>query len=224
MKTIVISLGGSVLLSKEADAAFLQNLVTLLHNHARQNKLFIVVGGGPIAREYIHRARELKVQEHLLDDLGITVTRINAQFLSLLLKKANKEIPHTTKQAQTYSTPIVVMGGTKPGHSTDMVGAELAENLHADLFIIATNVNGIYDKDPRHHKDACQLKEITIDSLISHFGTHWKSAGKNMVIDGPALAIIKRARLPTRVVNGKRLEQLENVLLGKSFDGTTLLV
>jgi uridylate kinase len=105
-----------------------------------------------------------------------------------------------------------------------MVGAEIAEKTNADLFIIATNVDGIFDKDPNKFSDANQLKEVKIDQLIKIYGTKWKSAGKNVVIDGPALEIIKRAELATCIVNGKRLDQLEKALTNQSFDGTKIIV
>jgi len=104
-----------------------------------------------------------------------------------------------------------------------MVGAEIAEKISADLFVIATNVDGIYDKDPNKYDDAKQLKIVKIDELIENHGTKWESAGKNTVIDGPALEIIKQARLTTYVVNGKRLDQLENAMTSRSFDGTKIL-
>ena len=116
------------------------------------------------------------------------------------------------------------MGGTTPGHSTDMVGAELAEKVNADLFIIATNVDGVFDKDPNKYSDAKQLKEVAIDQLIKQFGIDWDSAGKNTAIDGPALGIIKKAKIPTVVVNGKRLDQLEKAITCQSFDGTKIRV
>jgi uridylate kinase len=43
-------------------------------------------------------------------------------------------------------------------------------------------------------------------------------------MDEPALEIIKRAKIPTYIVNGKRLDQLEKALTGQSFDGTKILV
>jgi len=105
------------------------------------------------------------------------------------------------------------------------VGAELAETVQATRFIIATNVDGIYDKDPNKYTDAKQIIKITVDELIKKYGTAWESAGKNIVIDGPALSIIKRAKLKTYVINGKRLDQLEKAIIdNRSFTGTTILV
>ena len=224
MKSIVISIGGSVILSEEADVSFLRKLASLLKKISKQYKIFIIVGGGKIAREYIKLGRELDFDEKTLDSIGIDITRVNAALFTNIISESNKKIPCSTDEAEAMDNPIVVMGGTTPGHSTDMVGAELAEKVGADLFIIATNVDGIYDKDPNKYDDAKQLEKVKIDDLIKNYGTGWESAGKNMVIDGPALEIMKKAKLLTYVVNGKRLDQLENAITGRSFDGTKILV
>lgn len=224
MKSIVISIGGSVILSEEADVSFLRKLASLLKKISKQYKIFIIVGGGKIARDYIKLGRELNFDEKTLDSIGIDITRVNAALFTNIISESNKKIPCSTDEAEAMDNPIVVMGGTTPGHSTDMVGAELAEKVGADLFIIATNVDGIYDKDPNKYDDAKQLEKVKIDDLIKNYGTSWESAGKNMVIDGPALEIMKKAKLLTYVVNGKRLDQLENAITGRSFDGTKILV
>jgi uridylate kinase len=224
MKTVVVSIGGSVVLSDEANVDFLRQLTALLKKISTQYMLYVIVGGGKIARRYIQLGRELGFNEDTLDRIGIDVTRVNARIMAYLLGVSNTEIPHTTDDALMIHTPIVVMGGTDPKHSTDTVGAELAEKTHAIRFVNATNVDGIYDKDPNKFKDAKQLKEIRIDHLIEQYGTKWGTAGKNIFMDEPALDIIKRARIPTFVVNGKRLDQLEKAMLGQPFDGTTILV
>jgi uridylate kinase len=224
MKTVVVSIGGSVVLSDEADAAFLKTLTDLFKKISKEYKLYVIVGGGKIARRYIQLGRELGFDEDTLDLIGIDVTRVNARIIINLIRTSNKEIPHTTDEAMKLDKSIVVMGGTNPHHSTDLVGAELAEKTHAVRFVNATNVDGIYDKDPNTYKDARQLKEVTIDQLITRYGTKWGVAGKNIFMDEPALEIIKRAKLTTYIVNGKRLDQLEKALTGQPFDGTKILV
>ena len=222
MGTVVISLGGSILISDDADTAFLQQLATLLEKISTSYKLYIVVGGGRTARIYINKGRELGFSEEVLDEFGIAITRVNAKMLAQIVTGANIDIPVTTDAAAKLKSDIVVMGGTTPGHSTDLVGAELAEKVSADRYIIATNVDGIYDKDPNKHADAKQFKEIAIDALIQMYGTKWDAAGKNVVIDGPALKIIKQAKLSTFVVNGARLNDLGNALSGSAFKGTVI--
>jgi len=222
MKTIVMSLGGSVILSEEADAQFFKKLIDLLKKLSENYKIFIVVGGGKTARTYIKTGRTMGFDEETLDKIGIDVTRVNAKFLTSIIGTSNKIIPCTTDEAKKMNERIVIMGGTTSGHSTDMVGAELAEKTKASKYIIATNVDGVYDKDPNKHSDAKKLDEISIRQLIKEHGTGWESAGKNTVIDGPALEIISRAKIPTFVLNGKKLDELEKAITGQKFNGTTI--
>ncbi len=224
MESIVISIGGSVILSKEADVDYFKNLKKLLIKFSKNKKFFLIVGGGKTARTYINFGRNFNLKENILDEIGIDITRINAKFLANILSIPNKKIPETTDDAIKFDNPIIIMGGTTPGHSTDMVGAELADKINASKFIIATNVDGVYDKDPNKFKDAKQIKEISIKQLIKKFGVKWSSAGKNIVIDGPALEIIKKGSIPTFVINGKKLEQIDKVISNQEFNGTKIII
>lgn len=224
MNSIVISLGGSVLISDDIDISYFENLKYLLKKLSDQYKIYIIIGGGKTARTYISLGRKLNFKEEALDNFGIEITRVNAKILTNLLDESNKDIPKTTDEASDIDEKIVIMGGTTPGHSTDMVGAELAEKVGATMFIIATNVDGVYDKDPNKFADAKQLREISIDNLIEQYGIDWKSAGKNIVIDGPSLQIIKRAKIPTFVLNGKKLEELKKAINNLDFNGTKIKI
>ena len=224
MDSIVISIGGSVILSDDIGISYFEELAELLKTICKEYKIYIIVGGGKTARTYIKLGRELDLDEQTLDQIGIEITRTNAKLLTNIIYISNKEIPCTTDEAKKIDKPIVIMGGTTPGHSTDMVGAELAEKTNASKYIIATNVDGIYNKDPNIYTDAMQLKVISIDELIKKYGTNWETAGKNVVIDGPSLEIIKRAKIPTFVLNGKKLDQLEKAITNQSFNGTKIKI
>jgi len=222
MDSIVISLGGSVILSEEATKSYFKNLMILLKELSKKFKIYLVIGGGKTARTYIKLGRELNLDEETLDQIGIEITRLNAKLIANIIDISNKYIPQTTDEAMNIKKPVVIMGGTTPGHSTDMVGAELAEKLKATKYIIATNVDGVYDKDPNQFKDAIQLKKISIKQLIQKYGTNWDIAGQNLVIDGPALEIIDRAQIPTFVLNGKKLEELKAAITNQKFNGTII--
>ena len=222
MESIVISLGGSVILSEDATVSYLKNLIDLLKDLTRKYKIYLVIGGGKTARTYIKLGRELNLNEQTLDQIGIEITRLNAKLIANIVDISNKYIPQTTDEAKNITKPVVIMGGTTPGHSTDMVGAELAEKINASKYIIATNVDGVYDKDPNKFKDALQLKEISVKQLIQKYGTKWDTAGQNLVIDGPALEIIDRAHIPTFVLNGKKLEELKKAITDQNFNGTII--
>ncbi len=222
MKSVVVSLGGSVLLADSVDSEFLKKLAQLIERLHQRFRLFIVVGGGNVARSYINRGRLLGFSEEQLDVLGIEVTQINARFLAMLISSTNQVIPKTTDDAVKCSESVVVMGGTSPGHSTDLVGAELAIKAGACRYIVATNVDGVFDKDPNKFSDAKQLAVVSVDDLLTSHGDSWETAGKNMVIDGPALRAIKEGGLNSFVVNGLRLSELEKAIVGMDFDGTMI--
>ncbi len=224
MDSIVISIGGSIVVSDEIEGSYFKKLNDLFQKHSKNEKIYIVVGGGKTARKYIHLGREIGLTEKILDELGIEATRLNAKFLTKVLENTNKEIPKTTDQAKKMVDSIVVMGGTNPGHSTDMVGAELAYKTNAAKYIIATNVDGIYTKDPNKFKDAEKISEIKIEDLVEKYGIDWKSAGKNIVIDGPALKLINKHRIRTFVLNGNNLDEIKNVLSNKKFNGTKIKI
>ena len=217
----MISFGGSVLLSEQADETFYNSLKQLINNYSTTYQLYLVIGGGAPARTYIKKGRHLGLSEKELDQLGIASTRINAQLLSYYLKN-DPAIPQSIDEACTMNQKLIIMGGTSPGHSTDFVGAKLAANCQADCFIIATNVDGVYDKDPNTYPNAKLQKEIAVDTLLSTYGSAWKSAGKNMVIDGPALQLIAEKHIQTYVINGFHLSELDNIINGNSFHGTKL--
>ena len=215
---VVIAFGGSLI---DFDKDYFQKFKRMIEEISKEHRLFIVVGGGRVAREYIRFAREMNLSEEELDVIGIDATRLNARLISHILK-ANREIPKTTDEARNVKSKIVVMGGTTPGHSTDAVAAELAEKIDADLLVIATDVDGIYDKDPKKYQDAKLFREISIDKLIEMCGTEWKRAGENVVIDGPALNIAKKSGYDIIVVNGKKLDNLRRAILKEDFIGTKI--
>jgi len=219
----VISFGGSVLLSEQADALFYDAFKNLIRELSNKYKLYLVIGGGAPARTYIKKGRALGLSEQELDELGIASTRINAQLLSYYFNNKSA-IPQSIDEAVQIKNQLIIMGGTTPGHSTDYVGAQLAFRSQADCFVIATNVDGVYDKDPNTHPNAKLQEQITIDTLLSTYGSTWQSAGKNMVIDGPALQLIAEKQIPTYVINGFHLSELQHILSNTSFHGTKIIL
>ena len=222
MKTIVISLGGSVLFSDNIDVDYFKKLSILLNKFISDYKFYLIIGGGKISRKYIEIGRKLGFNEKTLDEIGINITRINAKILSNIIDNSNKIIPKSINKAIKMDSDITVMGGTKTGHSTDYVGAKLSSEINADKFIIATNVDGVYNKDPNKYKNAKKIEEMDISELINKHGTTWNKAGSNVVIDGPSLKVIYKNKIPTFVLNGRKLEELEKVILNKKFNGTII--
>lgn len=217
---VVLALGGSIIPVEEQEA--IKSIGDLLKKCSRDVDIYVVAGGGKTARNYIKAARYFGAGEKFLDEIGIAATRLNAMLLKAFLCP-EKAIPETIEKAAAMRPPLV-MGGTTPGHSTDAVGAMLASAVKADRFIIATDVDGIYDSDPKKNKDAKKFDSISIKELRKMSPDTWDKAGKSSAIDGIACRIIDEGKISTYVVNGKDLKSLENAIYGREFRGTIIEV
>jgi uridylate kinase len=211
---IVIAIGGSILL-KEYDNKKFEEYAKIINEINKEHEIFIVVGGGRPAREYISVVRDMGLSESICDDIGIQVTRINARLLQLALRDvAYPAIPENFQEALEYSATgkIVIMGGTEPAHSTDAVSSILAEYVDADLVINATSVDGLYDKDPNKFDDAQMFSQVTPDKLLEIVSTNDNKAGTYEFIDKTAIGIIKRSNIKTVIVNGNNPENVRTAI------------
>ena len=221
---IVVAIGGSILL-KEYDCKKFQEYSAILKDLATEHELFVVVGGGKPAREYISVVRDLGAGEAQCDDIGIEVTRINAKLmLSALGDAAYQRVPHNFQEALEFSATgkIIVMGGTEPAHSTDAVSAILAEYIQADKLINLTSVDGMYTKDPNKFDDAELVPEITATDLLEFLSAKDVKAGTYEFFDTTAVQMIKRSNLETVITNGFEPENLLKAVNGETV-GTRVL-
>lgn len=220
---IVVTIGGSILVQDNSYKKF-KEYAEIISQMNTEHKLYVVVGGGKPARDYITMARGLGASEALCDDVGIDVTRLNARLLITALQEAAyPEVPHNFQEALEYSQSgkLVVMGGTEPAHSTDAVGSILAEFIGADLLINATSVDGLYDKDPQKYTGAVKFDEITASDMMDLLSNKGIKAGTYEFFDHTAIGIIKRSKIKTVVVDGNDPENLLKAVYEKI--GTTIL-
>jgi uridylate kinase len=222
---VVISLGGSVLVPGEGDAAYLQTLGALLHRLAGERQLFLVAGGGRPARAYIEAGRSLGLDERSLDEMGIVVTRLNARLLIQALgsdafPRVATDYEEAEKAAETHT--LVVMGGVRVSLTTDGVAAELAEKVEADRIVNATSVDGVYTADPLKDPDASRIDRMSYEELADIAGEPTGLAGPSMVFDPYATRVVTRAGIPLFVVHGRDLASLEGAIVGGDFVGTSI--
>lgn len=221
---IVVAIGGSILL-KDYDSTRFKQYSEILKELTTKHDLFIVVGGGKPARDYISVVRDLGAGEAQCDDIGIEVTRINAKLLlSALGDAAYQRVPHNFQEALEFSASgkIIVMGGTEPAHSTDAVSAILAEYVHADKLINLTSVDGMYTKDPNKYDDAELVSEITATDLLEFLNGKDMKAGTYEFFDTTAVQMIKRSNLETIIANGYEPKNLIKAINGENI-GTRVI-
>jgi uridylate kinase len=224
MKKVVISLGGSILIPSLEDHT-IREYVPVLRKIAKKHRLFVVVGGGGEARRYISIMRELGIDEGTSDEIGILITRLNATMLIAALgEDAYPKVAESHAEAKKFSEhgKIVVMGGITPGQTTDAVAAVLAERVGAAVFINATSVDGIYDKDPNKYKDAVRYDSITAQRLLEIVGQTALGAGSNNVLDIVAARVVERSGIPLIVLDGREPKNLSDAILKGKFRGTVV--
>jgi len=212
---LVYSLGGSILAGRTAQRLSLY--AAALKELAAEHQIFVVVGGGKIAREYIEKARALGASEMFCDLIGINATKLNSSLLVAALgDAAPQEIPDSYALAARLARPgrIVVMGGVAPGQTTDAVAALLAEYVHADRLIIPTSVDGVYTADPERDPSSKKLDSMTPQALAALASQTEMKAGSRSPVDPLAAKIIERSRIPTAIVLGSKIENLKKGALG----------
>ncbi|HTP54342.1 MAG TPA: UMP kinase [Thermoplasmata archaeon] len=224
---VVVSIGGSVLLTGDGDREYLEGLAAMLRRLGRRLPLVVTTGGGRTAREYIGLGRSLGLTEVELDELGIEVTRLHAHLLAARIGPPAPSHPpesvRATVAALRTGSPVV-LGGTEPGHTTDGVAALLAVRLRAARVVNATDVDGVYDRDPRTHPGARRIPSIGWPAFREMVlaGTTGE-AGQNFLFDRLGAELLSRAAIPLRVVAGRALLNLESAIAGRRFSGTTVV-
>jgi uridylate kinase len=222
---IVLRIGGSIIASPVNPTMIASYADLLKRLKAHGHDLAVVVGGGVLAREFIGFAKSLGLDEKAQDDVAISISRVFAQLFSKRLDKAGCEkVPLTVEEAVNCLNEgkVAVMGGLRPGMTTDTVAALIAEKLKADLLVKATDQDGVYDKDPKKHADAVKLDRLTFEELSSVFASDKHEAGIHQIIDPEAVRILKNRRIKVVVVNGFKPENvimaIENKRVGTLID------
>lgn len=217
---LVLRIGGSVVASP-VNTELISKYAELLKTLKEQgHAVAVVVGGGTLAREFITIAKNLGLNEQAQDEIAISVSRVFAQ---LFLKKVGamgcKAVPLTVDEAADCLNKgkISVMGGLKPGMTTDTVAALIAERVNADLLVKATDQDGIYNKDPKKHRDAVKLDHLSFDDLSTVFSESRHKAGIHQIIDPEAVKILKRKRVRLVVVNGFKPENILAAVKGEKI-------
>ncbi len=212
---VVFKIGGH-LLTTESDATEIAEYVKNLKKiHDEGHQVAIVIGGGEDARRYVNIARRLGADEASCDQIGIEVTRLNAElFIQGIGEDAYPTPPRNISELKNAlrTGKIVVLGGLTPGHSTDAVAAIVSEVMKAELLVRLTDVDGVYTDDPKTNPDAKKIDVISAEELLEMSISKRCWAGGYELIDPVAIKIIERSKIPTRIIDGGDPQNLRKVL------------
>jgi uridylate kinase len=221
---IVVRIGGSVV-ANPINTDLMSKYADIIKAVKQQgHEVAVVLGGGALAREFIGIAKNLGLDMNGQDEIAISCSRLFAQlFLKKLADVACNKVAVTLDDAAACLAEgkVVVMGGLKPGITTDTVAALVAERINAELLVKGTDQNGVYDKDPRKYPNAVKLDRLSIEDLAKVFEHNEHKAGIHQIIDPEAIKVLMRKRMRIIVVNGFVPENMLSAINGENV-GTVI--
>jgi uridylate kinase len=175
-------------------------------HHAR-HEIGIVVGAGNILRG--SDAASIGVPAIVADQMGMIATVLNAMALRSALEIAgvtayvmsafpvgNYVQAFDMEKALDYlqrENIVIFAGGTgNPCFTTDSAAALRAVEINADVMVKATQVRGVFDKDPKKNPDAYFFEKISPEEVLQ------KRLG---VIDATSIEILGRKKIPVIVLS-----------------------
>lgn len=223
-KRILIKLSGEALAGNKKTGVCYDTVLDICKKikevHDLGVQIGIVVGGGNFWRG---RQNE-EFDRATADYIGMLATTMNALTVNDAFRQIGVESRVQTaiemrQVAEFYikgrahkhldKDRIVIFGcGTgSPFFSTDTASALKAAEIHADALIKATNVDGVYDKDPNKYNDAKKYDEISYLDVLNK---------KLKVMDSTSTTLCMDNKIPIIVVNINNKEDLKNVITGKN--------
>jgi uridylate kinase len=226
-KSVLVKVSGEMLGGAEGSGICTDTLSAFaqeLHEVREQGvALSVVIGGGNIFRGLAGAAEGM--DRTTADHMGMLATVINGLALQDALERrgcrtrmmsaldvADVCEPYIRRRAVRHlekGRVVLFAAGTgNPYFSTDTAAALRAAEVHADIILKATKVDGIYDKDPKKHPDAVRYDSISYMDVL-RLGLK--------VMDSTAVSLCMENAIPMMVVdlsvpgNVKRAVQGEKI-------------
>lgn len=228
-KRIIISVGGSLIVPNGGIATdFLKKLNDFIREELAKDtkrQFFLIIGGGATARHFIEAGREIvghDLTHEDMDWLGVHGTTLNAHLVRTIFRDIAhpKLIRHYDIIRKVYE-PVVVASGWKPGWSTDYCATLLCEDYGVKTVLNLSNIEQVYDKDPRKFPDAKPLKKLSWNQMREIVGDRW-TPGLNAPFDPIAARKAQELGIKVVVMSGSDFTNVGNYLADKPFKGTVI--
>jgi uridylate kinase len=224
-RRVVVKISGEALAGSRGfgvDHQAVDQLVAdLVACHRRGTQLGVVVGGGNLLRG--SQMEAMNFSRPVADSMGMMATFMNALVLEEAITRAGVEARSMSALAmpqvcETYERRralrhfdegrIVVFGGGtgNPYFTTDTTAVLRAGEISAEAVLKATNVDGVYDADPKKNPSAKRYDKLS----------HKDALDKDLqVMDATAFALARENRMPIIVFSVREKGAIEAILSGK---------
>ena len=227
-RRIVLKLSGEVLRGGKSgdpiDAATLEDVCTQVKEiHDLGVQICLVIGGGNIFRGLSGETRG--VDRTTGDYMGMLATVVNALALMDCLEKMDvttrvqSAIPmnqiaepfilrRAVRHLEKGRVVIFAAGTGNPYFTTDTAASLRAMEIHADVLMKATKVDGVYDRDPKKHADATKFHRLTYLEVLQ----------RNLqVMDSTAISLCRDNKLAIVVFDLRVRGNIRRVVQGESI-------
>ena len=226
-RRILLKLSGEALSNDGCRGVDPQPLKAIAQEIAQVHKtgcqLAIVIGGGNIWRGL--RDGGGVIDRVNSDSMGMLATVINAIALQSALEENGVPTrvqtsvniyqmaePFVRRRALRHLEKgriVIFAGGTgNPYFTTDSAAALRASEINADVLLKATQVDGVYDSDPKKNPNAKRIKKITFkDAIARHL----------QFMDTAALAICLENKVPVQVFNLHKKGNIKRAVCGEDI-------
>lgn len=226
-ETIVMSVGGSLIVPDQIDTTFLTILKNLVeHQIATHGRRFIIIaGGGKTARRYQEAAGKVSdLDPEDIDWIGLHATRLNGHLLRTIFRdSAHPEM--ITNPDDILDVPksadLVIAAGYRPGSSTDLRAVQIAKNVHAHRLINLSNIDYVYTDDPRTNPDATRIEDIRWHEFLKLIPKEW-SPGLSSPFDPVAAREAEAHSIEVAIINGENPHEVEHYINNETFVGTRI--
>jgi uridylate kinase len=230
-KSFVLKVGGSVVYDKtlNINSPFLTKLKDwYIRTKQDYEKRVMVVGGGSLSRDLQEKIAGSVGGREYLHSIGMSVTHTNANIVKAYIDDPEIYIPRKLGDAYeslvTDERKTIVSGGLKVGWSTDMDAVVFADILGDSKVYKISNVDYIYNKDPRRNDDAQPIKDMTWREYFDLFGI-WEDSthapNMNIPIDVECAIFSNQKGISIWFSGGERIEQ-EDTFEGIISEGTLI--
>ena len=183
----------------------------------------IISGGGPLARHFIEAAKKFGITDARADMVADKAQRL----ISSLIISACHEYAYPSPIddldvafTALSSKKVVVISGKFPGQTSDNIATQFAGYVNFKKLVKITNVDGVYNADPRSHINAKKFKAMRYDDLIALTAADTRKPGSSTIFDQIAAKGIKNNKITLFIISKNDTKSIPRLINYGSNAGT----